>query len=79
MPLNMNINNFTQWKKMDHSMRCSRAQSAVDIFKTLRIFTNESSREQEIKLECMNLAQGIFVYEPEKPTKIVDLWFIMLP
>ena len=28
--------------------------SAVDIFNTLRIFTKEPIREQEIKLECMN-------------------------
>ena len=74
MPLNIkNINNFTQWKKVDHSMwgsralshtkstSCSpgavRAQSAVDIFNTLRVFTKEPIREQEIKLECMNLGQ----------------------
>ena len=29
-------------------------QSAVDIFNTLRVFTKEQIREQEIKLECMN-------------------------
>ena len=32
---------------------CS-TQSAVDIFNTLRVFTKEPIREQEIKLECMN-------------------------
>ena len=30
------------------------SRSAVDIFNTLRIFTKEPIREQEIKLECMN-------------------------
>ena len=29
--------------------------SAVDIFNTLRVFTKEPIREQEIKLECMNI------------------------
>ena len=28
--------------------------SAVDIFNTLRVFTKEPNREQEIKLECIN-------------------------
>ena len=28
--------------------------NAVDIFNTLRVFTKEPIREQEIKLECMN-------------------------
>ena len=49
---------------MDLSMWCSCARSrtkstsrsmwsAVDIFNTLRMFTKEPIREQEIKLECM--------------------------
>ena len=29
--------------------------SAVDIFNTLRLFTKEPIREQEIKLECINV------------------------
>ena len=32
---------------------CSKP-SAVDIFNTLRVFTKQPIREQEIKLECMN-------------------------
>ena len=35
---------------------CS-TRSAVDIFNTLRVFTKEPIREQEIKLECMNRYQ----------------------
>ena len=31
--------------------------SAVDIFCKLCVFTKESIREQEIKLECMNISQ----------------------
>ena len=64
MPLNMkNINNFTQWKNGSVDVTFSRAithqkhlaqfwrstRSAVDIFNTLRVFTKESIREQEIK------------------------------
>ena len=63
-----NINNSTQWKKWisrcdvharDHAPKAPRAaghstRSAVDIFNTLRVFTKEPIREQEIKLECMN-------------------------
>ena len=30
-------------------------RNAVDIFNTLCVFTKEPIREQEIKLECMNL------------------------
>ena len=60
-----NINNFTQWKKRIsrcdvlacyHAPKAPRAvwvqytQSAVDIFNTLRVFTKEPIREQEIKL-----------------------------
>ena len=32
--------------------------SAVNIFSTLRVFTHEPIREQEIKLECMNTSEG---------------------
>ena len=51
-----NINNFTQWKNGSvdvtfavwaQSGRSTR--SAVDIFNTLRVFTKEPIREQEIK------------------------------
>ena len=64
-----NINNFTQWKKngsvdvtitsaimhQKHLAQSGRSmRSAVDIFNTLRIFTKEPIREQEIKLQCMN-------------------------
>ena len=67
-----NINNFTQWKKngsvdvtftraITHQKflaQCGRStRSAVDIFNTLCIFTKEPIREQEIKLECMNVFQ----------------------
>ena len=57
-----NINNFTQWKNGSLSVTFARAithqkhlaqsgrsmQSAVDIFNTLRLFTKEPIREQEI-------------------------------
>ena len=63
-----NINNFTQWKNGTVDVTFARAithqkhltqsgcstLSAVDIFNTLRVFTKEPIREQEIKLECMN-------------------------
>ena len=63
-----NINNFTQWKNGSVDVTFMRAithqkhlaqsghstRSAVDIFNTLRVFTKEPIREQEIKLECMN-------------------------
>ena len=63
-----NINNFTQWKNGSVDVTITRAithqehlaqsrrstRSAVDIFNTLRVFTKEPIREQEIKLECMN-------------------------
>ena len=63
MTLNLkNINNFTQWEKWigrcdvhvrNHAPKAPRtvwAQYAVDIFNTLRVFTKEPIREQEIKL-----------------------------
>ena len=44
-------------------------RSAVDIFNTLRIFTKEPIREQEIKLECMNndqsFPQGVYGFHIE--------------
>ena len=43
---------ITHQKHLAQSGRST--QSAVDIFNTLRIFTKEPIREQEIKLECMN-------------------------
>ena len=70
MPLNMkNINNFTQCKKwisrcdvhaaithQKHLPQSGRStRTAVDIFNTLRVFTKEPIRGQEIKLECMNI------------------------
>ena len=63
MPLNMkNINNFIQWKngsvdvtsastitRQKHLAQSWRStRSAVDIFNTLRVFTKEPIREQEI-------------------------------
>ena len=33
-------------------------RTAVDIFNALRVFTKEPIREQEIKVECMNLVQS---------------------
>ena len=41
--------------------------SAVDIFNTLCVFIKESVRKQEIKLECMNQDQFIYLL-----TKYVD-------
>ena len=47
----------------DHAPKAPRAvwaqswrstRSAVDIFNTLRVFTKQPIRQQEIKLECMN-------------------------
>ena len=43
-------------------------RSAVDIFNTLRVFTKEPIREQEIKLECMNANQRA------KPYPKLKLW-----
>ena len=42
------------WAQSGRSTR-----SAVDIFNTLRVFTKEPIREQEIKLECMNFSQVV--------------------
>ena len=42
---------ITHQKHLAQSGRSTR--SAVDIFNTLRVFTKEPIREQEIKLECM--------------------------
>ena len=36
-------------------------RSAVDIFNTLRVFSKEPIREQEIELECMNSDQSELV------------------
>ena len=61
-----NNNSFTQWKNgsVDVMFTCAITHqkhlaqsghstwSAVDIFSTLRMFTNEPIREQEIELEC---------------------------
>ena len=66
-----NINNFTQWKNgsVDVTFTCAithqkhlpqsgrSTRNVVDIFNTLRIFTKEPIRKQEIKLECMNIPQ----------------------
>ena len=50
-------------RSRDHAQKAPRAvwsqsgrstRSAVDIFNTLRVFTKEPIREQEIKMECMN-------------------------
>ena len=63
-----NINNFTQWKSGSVDVTFARAimhqkhlaqsgrstRSAVDIFNTLRVFTKEPIRSQEINLACMN-------------------------
>ena len=66
MPLNMkNINNFTQGSEKNGSVDVvfvwaqswRSTRSAVDIFNTLRVFTKEPIREQEIKFECMNESQ----------------------
>ena len=40
-----------------HAQSGRSTQSAVDIFNTLHVFTKEPIREQEIKLECMNMCQ----------------------
>ena len=66
-----NNNNFTQWKNgsvdvtfagaITHQKYLAQSgrstRSAVDIFNTLRVFTKEPTREQEIKLKCMNYHQ----------------------
>ena len=74
-----NINNFTQWKNgsvdvtfarenthQKHLAQSGRStRSAVDIFNTLRVFTKEPIRDQEIKLECMNdgyASSCIYIY-----------------
>ena len=44
---------ITHQKHLAQSRRSTR--SAVDIFNTLCVFTKEPIREQEIKLECMNI------------------------
>ena len=63
------IDTFTQWKNGSVDVTITRAimhqkhpaqsgrstRSAVDIFNTLRVFTKEPIREQEIKSECMNV------------------------
>ena len=55
-------------RSRDHAPKAPRAvwaqsglstRSAVDIFNTLRVFTKEPIREEEIKLECMNMCQYI--------------------
>ena len=77
-----NINMLTQWKKwisqcdvharVTHQkhLRSGRStRSAVDIFNTLRVFTKEPIREQEIKLECLNLHQNIIWFVKNKRKK----------
>ena len=44
---------ITYQKHLRQSGRSTR--SSVDIFNALRVFTKEPVREQEIKLECMNV------------------------
>ena len=44
-------------KHLPQSGRSTR--SAVDIFNTLRVFTKEPIRGQEIKLECINGIQDM--------------------
>ena len=46
------VREITHQKHLAQSGRSTR--SAVDIF-NLRVFTKEPIREQEIKLECMNV------------------------
>ena len=47
---------FRHVRTRDHAPKAPgcRMQSAVYIFNTLRVFTTEPIREQEINLECMN-------------------------
>ena len=60
---------ITHQKHLAQSGRST--QSAVDIFKTLSVFTNEPIREQEIKLECINIKQ----YTREDiPSHCQDIW-----
>ena len=51
---------ITHQKHLAQSGRSTR--SAVDIFNTLRVLTKKPIREQEIKLECMNIHQIIFTH-----------------
>ena len=91
MPLNMkNINNFIsrcEVRTRDHAPKAPRAvwtqswrstRSAVDIFNTLRAFTKEPIREQEIKLECMNWYRHIYIYCSEVRVKLTDHDFLFL-
>ena len=51
------------WRSRARSLTKSTSRStrsAVDIFNTLRVFTKEPIREQEIKLEYMNLREIIY-------------------
>ena len=52
---------ITHQKHLPQSGRSTR--SAVDIFNTLRLFTTEPIREQEIKLECMNVYQFCVIHD----------------
>ena len=85
MPLNMkNINNFTQ-QKMDqltfthtfpHRKRYVQSrrstQSALNISSTLRVFTNQPIREQEIKKECMNLIKASILCKIQNSTHFLS-------
>ena len=45
------------WTSIKFRQSGRSTRSAVDIFNTLRVFTKEPIREQEIKLDCMNIIQ----------------------
>ena len=51
--------------------------SAMDIFNTLRVFTKQSIREQEIKLECMNDCPYNLNARRKSTYKILDLLAMM--
>ena len=90
MPLNMkNINNFTQWKNgsvdvtymhaITHQKLLAQSWhsmcSAVDIFSTLRVFTKEPIRGQEIKLrvyECNPMYPCLFSTNFNVAVRMVD-------
>ena len=68
-----NLNNLN-FEQMDHAITQQKhlaqsGQSALYIFNTLHVFVKEPIREQEAKLECMNvslptltIAMGDFLY-----------------
>ena len=92
-----NINNFTQWKKLisqcdvhtlDRAPKAPRAvwaqyaECSGHFQYTLRVFTEELIREQEIQLECMNLLLTLplcskFMYASETSFLTLEVKYIL--